>query len=588
MDELEILIAGAAAVSFDFFDTLVLRPIADPEDAFDILGLMFGITDFRPRRHAAQVKAFERMRHAGRKEITLADIYHCMDDTGIASHVLMQAEYDLELELVEPNPPMFDLLRRVVASGKPVVIASDMYLPAQFFADALEPHGLRDVPIYISCERNATKRDAGELFTLVVQDLGVAPAAILHVGDNLVSDVTRAREQGLAAYHYLPETRGADSARPGRLMSSLAVGLLNTRARDIPAGSYTELGFLYGGPAAVGFVHWIEEQAIQDGVDMILFLSRDGYALEQLAVTLEGSHLPPSCYFLGSRTAFTLAAMTEANFNDFIPFLLSGSDGLATCELLERIGVPAPDDGVMEQLGLGKGVVIRAALQDKIADFLHAYRHEILKVCRRNRAALYQYLKQTGLRGGSKVALVDVGWNGTSQEAFELAARPLIDLDIYGYYFCLADTPERARRQERQRMQAMVNIGNTSSPTMAAIYANRAVVELFFSAPHPSIIGLEARQDRIVAIEDPGRGATGHLSPIAQEINAGIAAFARHFYPLRRRLGISLGPVQAAAPLIDLVTDADWRRRPLLGCVKNFDAWGSSRNHEITLSDYVS
>lgn len=584
--ELQQLIEAAKAISFDFFDTLFVRPLANPEDAFDILGRQFAITDFRERRRAAQAEAFRNMHTVGRKEITLADIYACFAETFVPNNELMRAEYSLELALVEPNPEMFALFCALLDTGKPVVITSDMYFSADFFIDALRPYGLANVPLFISADCNATKRDAGELFDVVASQLGLMACDILHIGDNQLADVTRPREKGLMTFHYRADREQAVK-KTASLTTSIGHGLLRTSARDIQPGSYAELGFIYGGAANFGFLQWVRERARQDCVDHVLFLARDGYALERIARKQGDSGLPDYGYFLGSRTAYTLAAIKADNFDQFVPFLLSGSEGLSPCELLERIGVQPPSPEVMADLGLGAGVRVSVTLHEKMSSFLYAYRWEILKVCQRNRRALYCYLRQFGLGAGSRVALVDVGWSGTTQEAFELAVRPLMDLEVLGYYFCLADTPERLRREQTQRMSAMVSTASTSAATIASIYANRVAVELFFSAPHHSVIGLQVGPKGIAPVLDAGRGNTGNLLQIAEEVSQGAESFAEYFSVLQQRLDVRASPLEIAWPLIELVTEEGGSGHQLLGQVKSFDAWGSSRNHELTLADYL-
>ena len=108
LSTLKAKVAIAQAVSFDFFDTLFVRPLVNPEDAFDILGARFNIDNFRELRRQAQTKAFQQMHKQGRKEITLAGIYDCFEPQTVPAAVLMQAEYDLELELVFPNPELIE------------------------------------------------------------------------------------------------------------------------------------------------------------------------------------------------------------------------------------------------------------------------------------------------------------------------------------------------------------------------------------------------------------------------------------------------------------------------------------------------
>lgn len=577
-EELNRLIAASDVVSFDFFDTLFTRPLAHPEDAFDILGRQFDVPDFRERRRAAQAEAFRRMAAAGRKEIRFADIYECLSESGLPSEALRSAEYLLELALVEPNAEMLDLCRRLCLANKLVVITSDMYLDGDFFRDVLRRHQLPNLPLFVSADFNATKRDNGELFDLLAEQLAVPKSRILHVGDNLIADVERPRARGLQAFHYKPSRTHSVAPSPKGLDASIGHGLLRTKAVDIEPNSHAALGYLCGGPANLGFLQWIAERAAEDGVENLLFLSRDGFTLERIARNGSAGKLPPFGYFLGSRTAYTLAAMNADNFVEFLPYLLSGSHGLSPGELLERVGVSPPAPRVMTDLGLGDDVQIASTLNDELARFLFARRWEILKICQRNRGALYRYLQQSGLRPGARVALVDVGWSGTTQEAFELATRHLLPLEVHGYYFCLADTPERLQRADKQRMSSLIGSANVSAETVAALYANRVAVEPLFSAPHPSVIGFTDGRDGVEPIYDLGRGDCSNNAFIASEICRGSEAFARDHAALRKRFQYPATPLQTAWPLIDWITSGQSTEHPLLGQLRNFDAWASTRN----------
>jgi predicted HAD superfamily hydrolase len=521
---------------------------------------------------------------AGKKEISLEGIYSCFGRLPVPALDIMRAEYDLELTLVHPNAELIHLFNETVTSGKPVVITSDTYLPEDFFKDAFHRHQLALVPFFISAARNATKRDHGDLFDIVSDELGLPRDRILHVGDNPISDVERAKAKGLTTFHY------RESRRPPVLQryseaASLARGLIRTHTTQIKPDSYQELGFLYGGPAAVGFLDWITELAQRDGIDHVLFLARDGYVLNRLAKTEIGAGLPKCSYFLGSRTACMLAAINDANFVQYLPFLLSGADGLSPFELLDRIGVPVPADGVMKDLGLGAETIVTPQNQEHLARFLHAYRWEILKICRRNHRALFAYLKQLDIKEGEKVALVDVGWNGTTQEAFKLAIHDFIDIDVFGYYFCLARTPDQTRRQKTQRMAALVSSSSVSGGVIDQIYANRVAVEFFFSAPHNTIIGLAPSKNGVVAVEDPRRPASGTLSQNITEIVSGVELFSQSYEQMRKRTGLRTSPIDVVWPLIEFST-SDWNSNKLLSSVQNFDAWASSYNRNVGLAEY--
>lgn len=575
----------AAAVSFDFFDTLFVRPLLDPEDVFDILGARFDIPDFRELRKQAQAGAFRNMVKDGRKEITLENIYACFPPQKVPAQTLMQAEYELELELVFPNAELAPLFVELCDAGKPVVITSDMYLPSRFFEQALARFDLPAVPVFVSADCNATKRDAGELFEQVVAYLQVEPERILHVGDNAVSDVVRANDKGLPSHHY-GEQRSPVVTGVKTPSASLAAGLFREVAGELEPGSFRELGFAYGGPAALGFLDWVVEQAKRDRVEQVLFLSRDGYVLERMAKTLPAGSLPDFCYFKGSRIAFSMAAITEHNFAGFVPFLLSGAEGLTPAELFLRVGVTPPDEKVMADVKLGSDVRVHAGLMPELSKLLFAWRHEILKVCRENRRGLLTSLLECGIKPGSRIALVDVGWSGTTQDTFEQAMAQLFEVTVFGYYFCLANTPERLARQQQRRMKALLAAPAVDARLIDAVYQNRVAAELFFSAPHQTVIGLERdRQGRVQARED-SRLPADALAQENQALAEGAMLFADRYRTLCERIGFRPSPAELAEPLVSFMTGQRWQEHSGIAAMQNFDGWSYTVNHDARLDSY--
>jgi predicted HAD superfamily hydrolase len=587
---LDEAIAAVDAVSFDFFDTLFVRPLVDAEDAFDILGEMHQIEGFRALRRAAQMRAFQVMHEEKRGEINLGGIYRCFNTLPVPPERLQQAEYALELEITQPNPEMIALFHHALALGKKVVITSDMYLQAPYFHELMDRHGLPNVPLFISADRGATKRDFGALFDILAAELELPKDRILHIGDNAASDFSMGREKGLRTFHYR-EARVPPRRKGISPTASLARGLVRLHQEEVPPDTLRELGFLKGGPAALGFLDWIVEEAKRDGIEHILFVSRDGHVLQELAQrrrAAEGQDaLPHSSYLLGSRVSFILSGMTEANFAAHLPFLLSGADDLSPAEVLERIGVPAPAEHVMEDLGLGRQIRLPDSKMGLMSGFLHAWRWEILKISRRNRRGLLRHLIDLGLRPGQRVAMVDVGWNGTTQEAFEGALRGLMPLEISGYYFCLTDSMDCRRRRQSMRMKALVEPNSVTPELLNAVYANRVAGEFFFSAPHSPIIGYGEGLQQVVAVEDPGRANIGNITAMAEEVEGGMVDFAERFIPWQRRLGLKPDPLGMAMPLLEFMADGNWAKHRLLRQVRNFDSWASSRNRDMWLIDYA-
>ena len=582
---LKAKIDAAQAVSFDFFDTLFVRPLVSPEDAFDLLGARFNIANFRQLRRQAQTLAFQRMHEQGRKEITLAGIYDCLPAQAVPTATLMQAEYDLELALVFPNSELVALFKELVTSGKPVVLTSDMYFSAAFFEAALARFDLPTIPVFSSADCNATKRDSGEIFLQVAEHLQLPPEQILHIGDNERADVIQPKARGLKTFFY-QEQRPPLLSKAHSPEASLAAGLQRDYKEHFAPDSFAELGFAYGGPAAVGFLDWLVEQAQQDKIERVLFLSRDGYVLQQLAEQLPAGSLPEFEYFKGSRIAFYMSAITDANFAHFIPFMLSGAEGLTPAELLLRLGVTPPSDTVLANIGLGSEVRVSQSIMSKLSQFLWAWRFTILQVCCENRRALYQYLHDLGIGPGTKVALVDVGWSGTTQDSFEQAMAQLFELEVVGYYFCLANTLERQEREQRNSMKALIGSPTISHKKVNQVYDNRVAAELFFSAPHQTVIGFTTNaQGKLEAREDT-RLPADLMVEENNELARGIMLFAKAYQDWCARLQFVPQPLGTVEPLVTFMTETPWQDHPCLAELHNFDGWSYTVNKNAMLGEY--
>ena len=123
------------AVSFDIFDTLLVRPALSPSDLFALVGKRAGLAcNFPQIRREAELAAREG-RAAGREEVSLDDIYRVLEkalgDSALCSR-LKQAELDVEADYLYPRKAVREIYAAVLATGKEIIISSDMYLPKDF------------------------------------------------------------------------------------------------------------------------------------------------------------------------------------------------------------------------------------------------------------------------------------------------------------------------------------------------------------------------------------------------------------------------------------------------------------------------
>jgi len=298
---------GIEVVSFDIFDTLLLRPYMKPIDLFVHLEHIEQARGFASARVGAENAA--RRKHPEREDITLDDIY---EEISRQFRDFKAKELALEARALYANPEMkrfFDLMK---AQGRRIVITSDMYLPEDFLAEVLYKNGYDGYEkLYVSSARGKTKY-SGNLYREIVADLEVEPGQILHIGDNRRPDYDAALQQGLDARLYTPVMQqylqnnprtkqwlvGLNNVHIGEsiLTAMLAKHYIERKCAPPADDDYWEnFGWEVSGPLACVFARFIERQARAKGLDHILFVARDGYILQntfaQLCPDIESSYV---------------------------------------------------------------------------------------------------------------------------------------------------------------------------------------------------------------------------------------------------------------------------------------------------------
>ena len=181
-------------ISFDIFDTLVLRNASSPQDIFDRAGERYmeeygiEVKNFRLKRMDAEKKAKKEKNHG---EITFNEIYVNLEKalleegySGIDIEKLKFFEVDEEMKACRPNGKWKEIYEDLIRKGKHIILTSDMYLDVETIGRILDKCGYYGYKeIYLSSEKNCTKRDGG-LFRLLLENLKVGRGKMVHIGDN--------------------------------------------------------------------------------------------------------------------------------------------------------------------------------------------------------------------------------------------------------------------------------------------------------------------------------------------------------------------------------------------------------------------
>lgn len=459
------------AISFDLFDTLLVRPLERPADAYALLqsraahcGLLPSGLDLANLRLEAEL---ETRRSSDAEEVTLDQIYEELaSSAGLNPETtakIKSLELRLEVELARPREIGKRLWDVAVGRGLPILITSDMYLPQPCIEEMLAKAGYEGYSkLYLSSVAGVTKR-TGKLFKRILSDLSIESRQLLHLGDNERTDIRPAKALGITTVH-IPSAAS-------RIVGSKSLGLIFERRKPIEpvvrsvivsaiarkifddadsaahegvfGGNPYQLGYCGLGPAILGYANWIRMTAVRKGIGSLYFLSREGLIIKQVFDQIceaNGDELV-SHYLWGSRRALRVASLkSDADIRELCrhPVAL-GSTISDVMRARFGIGPPTLTQEVLRTAGFSSLEQRLDALPDKLLRLSALATNlspAILSNAEREREGYLRYLSSLGIAEGRSPALVDIGWGANIQGSLgRLIKAPVVGL----YYSTLAD-----------------------------------------------------------------------------------------------------------------------------------------------------
>jgi FMN phosphatase YigB (HAD superfamily) len=485
-------------VSFDIFDTLVVRPFAKPIDLFRYIeDKVYDITDgaineFTQCRMKSEQAVKKRLKELNdiavgqgvddrelTYEITIDQIYGEMSKvTNFNNKVILNAvktlEIETEIDLLYPRQSGVELFRVAKSLGKKVIITSDMYLDRVSIERILKKNNITNYDkLYLSSDLGLKKHE-GHLYTHLLDDLGAKPDSILHVGDNEHGDIAAAKAKGIKTLFTQRTLELLYKNKPSRelfynnrnkasLSESICLGLIANKVYDDPKESYFgdtiyhgsvfNLGYAGLGWMFFSYAKWILEQAIEDGITDLYFLARDGEIVKKVydAIAPHYEKPPQSHYLLASRRSARVAsiknnsALSQVARSPFYSGTLSqyftdklGFDaGLISAENLLNFG--------FEARGINT-VINTNVLKENLYNLTMYLADEIIDNAKIEGELLTQYFVDMGLKNTEKkVAVVDIGYAGTMQDAM----TSLLNRDVGGYYLMTFESALKLKKINR-------------------------------------------------------------------------------------------------------------------------------------------
>jgi len=474
-------IEKADIVSFDLFDTLVTRKVSSYTDIFELL-------DMKLRKNGIIIPDFARLRISAEKELSrnrapeLGQIYELVlakaGGCFIDAPELARMEWETDFFVMTARERVCDIFRKAVSDGKRVAITTDSYYSMSQIRKILVRFGLEGCDrVLVSSEYGTSKTQ--NLFQVLLGEY--RGARILHIGDDEVSDIEKAKENGIDAYRIfsgedLYDALGGLGTEGGinTIADRLKRGMFISRIFNSPfwfeeeegmlsVTDVIDIGYLFCAPLITDFVLWMKESTERQDFKQILFCARDGYLIGRLfRMVAPGMK---SVYFLSSRTAAIRAGMEDEEDIAYVDSMkYSGEPGEA---LKARFGITA----------------------DKTAE--REWRREILAKSAVQRRSYKKYIEKLDLQDSS-IAVFDFVAKGTMQ----MYLQRLFPQHMKGFYFLRLEPEFMA--DKGLDIQAFYTDGERDA---SMIFDNYYVLETILTSPYPQMVELDADGGPVFAAE---------------------------------------------------------------------------------------
>lgn len=464
LNEIKQQIDSHEIISFDIFDTLLLRPYVKPTDLFLHLEKLEELKGFAQARIEAERKA--RKTHSHLEDITIDEIYNEITDK---YKYLKQKEMDLEMQVLQPNPEMKEVYDYALSQNKDIIIVSDMYLTEEFLTKVLHKKGYKNFKkLFVSSTERKTKC-TGNLYKHIINKEKFKIENILHIGDNINSDKNRAEKEGISTILYekkidklLTENSRAKKFHEKHsddLEASILLGMLTLAESN--DNYWQNFGYNYAGPVILGYMQWLEKQLKKDKISEVMFVARDGYTLEKVFNLIKTTDFKTH-YFYAPRN-LNLAINLNYDFN----CAQGESQGLAAMNTLLHY-FQNKDEFLRKNTP-----EIKTSVEG--VKFVSENRKLFEKLAQKEKKMYAKYFEQFKLKKQS-IALVDTCSVFLSAQKALIAGLP--NKKIKGYYWFTSDSTQNdIDKYETQTYQT----------SHKQEFVDWNIMELFMTAPTPPV-----------------------------------------------------------------------------------------------------
>lgn len=488
-EEFKDKIREAEVVSFDLFDTLIMRQTLSSTDVIRYVNCSL-------QEKGINIEDFCRRRLSSEKDLskhtapTLTQIYDNMlakldNDFGgdeITAKVLADLEWNIDFNFIIPRYEVCNIFREAVACGKRVYVVSDTYYSKHQLAEILQKCGITKYTDILSSSDYKTSKTQ-KLYSILKDK--EKDKTILHIGDDIVADIESANKWGIASCRLFS---GSDlweaignlglSGNTDLLSDCLRIGMFVSRIFNSPFQFETEdkritvsdaydIGYLFCAPMISDFVLWFYQQIQEQKQKNIWFSARDGYLIKKMYEHLLESYNQENetTYFFTSRIAAIRAGIQSKEDIQYV-------DGMKFSGTLE--------ENLRERFGIEANVLEKESFSNEDTGLMK-YKNAILDNARKEHHNYQKYLDRLNIEKGD-IVFFDFVAKGTCQ----MFIQRLVDNHLKGLYFLQLETEDMSDKE-----LDIHSFYSKEETDTSVIYDNYYILETLLTAPHPSVQGFD-------------------------------------------------------------------------------------------------
>ena len=580
LDNLKELIDTHQIISFDIFDTLIIRAYNKPTDLFRHIEVSRKIKDFQYLRETAEANARRKAQEKGLEETTLNEIY---DELSDELFPLKAVEVAQEINVCCQDRYMHEVFEYAKTRNKKIVLASDMYLKKETIETILQKNDYTGYDeLFLSSDIKLSKA-SGHLYGEIIQRMHCKPSDILHIGDNYHGDYKMPSRLGIDCWLY--ETANSINAQKeterfilsfsehcDEIPVSVAKSLIlrrNSESHD----AWENFGYKYAGLVLYGYCSWLDKQFREKKIKQLIFASRDGYIPMQIFKEYYPDY--DSQYFYASRRAYLFSGLKKVD-DIFLTYLVDqAGSGLTFGTYWESLKI---DDEFLTSKFKKNFVqedLLTESNKEQVKAFFIKNEKELLRYAKKERKTAIAYFEQVGLLN-KEVAFVDVGWRASIQRSvvntIDQAGKKQ---NIQGFY--LATHPVFG--DENMSVQAFLM--NESQPGYIAELVNPvlAIFELIFAAPHLGCVKIQEKQGKYVPMEQQMNPVEEARIEANKRLMKGIVDFIKDYKQVTDPLPVDISPLACVTPFIHFYNALNDTTRKVLSSVGYVTGIGDVQNY---------